>query len=58
MLGSGYSKGQTRGVFMAGLKGYDGRRRRCREKGRDLHRNRDETQAEKTLQKESRRKRI
>ena len=43
VLNSGYSVQETRVTVVKGLKGYEGRRNRCREEGRSLWRTAEQT---------------
>ena len=51
LLNSGYSMEQTRNILVNGIKGYEGRKRRCMVQGRRLKRTAKESQEERSRKK-------
>ena len=51
LINSGYSIEQTRGIIVSGIKGYEGRRRRCSLEGRKLWRKAAESEGARIQKK-------
>ena len=51
LLNSGYSVEETRAIVVKGLKGYEGRKNRCREEGRSLWRTANQSRGARHLKK-------